>query len=130
MRPDEFARIKALEDTHWWYRGRKYLLNRIVRYLNLNDALILDAGCGTGFAGRELSAMGTVIGLDVSPDAFANQSSQSSINCMALIDSAPFADRTFDLIAAMDLIEHLDHDRAALSEMYRMCKDGGYLFSG
>ncbi|MHB1001557.1 MAG: class I SAM-dependent methyltransferase [Armatimonadota bacterium] len=128
MRPDEFARIKSLEDTHWWYKGRRGLLHRLIKHLQIKDAMILDAGCGTGFAGRELCSIGTVIGLDSSPDAFAYNSSASSIQCLAHIDNIPFPDNTFDLIVAMDLIEHLDDDATALKEMYRVCKDNGYIF--
>lgn len=127
MKSEEFDRIRELEDIHWWYKGRKYLLEKLRKTLRLRDSLILDAGCGTGFAGRSLVECGAVIGLDASRYAF-DESSSAEINCLALIDKAPFPDNTFDLVVAMDLVEHLDDDQSAINEMYRVCKDGGYLF--
>ena len=127
MKSEEFDRIRALEDVHWWYKGRRHLLERLKETLKLRNAIILDAGCGTGFAGRTLAECGAVIGLDASRFAF-DESASAEINCLALIDKAPFSDNTFDLVVAMDLIEHLDDDQTALNEMYRVCKDGGHLF--
>ncbi|MHB1457005.1 MAG: class I SAM-dependent methyltransferase [Armatimonadota bacterium] len=127
MKSEEFDRIRALEDVHWWYKGRKHLLERLKETIKLRNALILDAGCGTGFAGRLLAECGTVIGLDASRHAF-DESVSAEINCLALIDKTPFSDNTFDLVVGMDLIEHLDDDQSALNEMYRVCKEGGYLF--
>ena len=125
MRPDEFSKMRALEETHWWFRGRRHLLRNLVGRLGLRDALILDAGCGTGFARGELSKAGTVIGLDTSPEAFAPES--DSPGCIALIEQAPFSGATFDLIVALDLLEHLEDDEQALREIYRVCKPGGHL---
>jgi len=38
----------------------------------------------------------------------------------------PFADESFDITTALDVIEHLDDDIAGLKEMYRVTKNGGY----
>jgi len=126
MRADEFSKMRALDETHWWFQGRRRLLRNLVGKLKLRDALILDAGCGTGFAREELGKAGTVIGLDALPEAFAPES--DGAGCMALIERAPFRGATFDLIVALDLLEHLEDDEQALREIYRICKPGGYLF--
>jgi SAM-dependent methyltransferase len=126
MRASEFDKMRALESSHWWFRGRRYLLQRLVRKLGLRNALILDAGCGTGFASRELAAAGKVISLDASEAALGPHFKGDA--CIADIRKTPFPDGTFDLIVAMDLLEHLEDDRPALEEMYRICKPGGALF--
>ncbi len=129
MRPDEFAKMRALEETNWWFRGRRYLLRRLISRLGLRDGLILDAGCGTGFARGELSQGGTVIGLDASHDALCLGLSDTPVACcVSSIESVPFPPNTFDLIVAMDLIEHLEAEAPALREMRRVCKPGGHLF--
>ena len=129
MRTDEFAKMRLLEDTNWWFRGRRYLLRNLIRGLKLRDALILDAGCGTGFARGELSRGGAVIGLDASLEAIAQGLGSGSItNCIAYAQSTPFPSDAFDLIVALDLIEHLPDEMPALREMHRICKPGGHFF--
>ena len=39
----------------------------------------------------------------------------------------PFGDGTFDIVLALDLIEHVEDDRAALSGLWRVLKPGGRL---
>jgi SAM-dependent methyltransferase len=39
---------------------------------------------------------------------------------MGLVSRLPFGDRTFDLVAAFDILEHVDDDEAALSELARV----------
>ena len=129
MRADEFSKMRALENANWWFRGRRQLLRGLIRRLGFDDALILDAGCGTGFARRELDKVGTVIGLDTSPEAFALGQDDEATGCIAVIEQAPFENDTFDLAVALDLLEHLEDDHRALAEIYRVCKPGGYLFA-
>lgn len=130
MRPDEFSKMRALESAHWWFQGRRHLLRGLMRTLCLRDALVLDAGCGTGFARGELSKAGTVIGLDASEAAFAlAPGGDQGASCVGLIERAPFQDGTFDLVVALDLLEHLEDDTRALGEIYRICRPGGFLFA-
>lgn len=127
MRSDEFTKMRALQDAHWWFDGRRYLLRSLVRKLALRNSLILDAGCGTSFAYNELREAGTVISLDSSPEAFIDRE-KNLLACLARLEQSPFPDETFDLIVALDLLEHLDDDHQALVEAYRVCRTGGYLF--
>ncbi|MGB9587333.1 MAG: methyltransferase domain-containing protein [Armatimonadota bacterium] len=127
MKSVEFAKMRALQDAHWWFDGRRYLLRSLVRKLALRNSLILDAGCGTSFAHCELQEAGTVISLDNSPQAFIDREN-NLLACLARFEQSPFPDETFDLIVALDLLEHLDDDHQALVEAYRVCRTGGYLF--
>ncbi|TMA51957.1 MAG: methyltransferase domain-containing protein, partial [Deltaproteobacteria bacterium] len=55
------------EDRHWWYRGRRRVLERVIAALALPEqARILDAGCGSGRNMIELARRGTVTGVEVS----------------------------------------------------------------
>ncbi len=54
------------EDRHWWYRGRRKVLERVVEDLRLPArARILDAGCGSGRNMVELARHGTVTGVEL-----------------------------------------------------------------
>jgi len=129
MRADEFSKMRSLENVHWWFGGRRYLVRGLIRRLGLRNPVILDAGCGTGFARRELAEAGTVIGLDACEAAFTPQADSHQVGgCIALIERAPFAHDTFDLVVAMDVLEHLEDDGPALREIHRVCRPNGYLF--
>ncbi len=47
------------EDRHWWYRGRRTVLDGVIAGLALPErARILDAGCGSGRNMVELARRG------------------------------------------------------------------------
>ncbi len=59
MRPAEHEIMAEVERHHWWYRGLRDLMNRILhlsRFELPRGPRILDAGCGTGETLRELGA--------------------------------------------------------------------------
>jgi len=75
MRPEDYLMMAQLEDNHWWYRGLRDLLIRLMRpYLSgFGDASrILDLGCGSGANLRMLAdtfPTSQLYGLDISPIA-------------------------------------------------------------
>lgn len=127
MQTGEFEKMRALGGTHWWFLGRKQLLRSLLGEAS-PDGLILDAGCGTGLAEDVLSGLGEVVGIDIAPEALSDRPSACpECLCLASINPAPFPDRTFDLIVALDIIEHIEDDSAVLREMHRICKPSGRL---
>lgn len=72
-RPDEYARMAAVECRHWWYRSLHALVLRAVRRHapGGDEAVLLDAGCGTGGLLGRLRDEGfrRAAGFDVSPEA-------------------------------------------------------------
>ena len=72
MKGDYRAVTLAVEDSHWWYRGRRRVVRAALRTLDLpRPARGLDAGCGGGGSLSELAALGPVTGLEPSPEAAA-----------------------------------------------------------
>jgi SAM-dependent methyltransferase len=47
--------------------------------------------------------------------------------CQADAERLPFASASFDLVAALDALEHLADDAAGLRELHRVCRPGGML---
>lgn len=128
MQKSEFDRMRALVGTHWWFAGRKHLLRALLSPRVEPDALILDAGCGTGLAEEVLSPMGAVIGLDIAAEAVAGRSCESAERlCLASVNPSPFRGETFDLVVALDIIEHIEDDEGAMREFHRITKPGGRL---
>jgi SAM-dependent methyltransferase len=129
MDKDFYFQYAAVEDKHWWFVGRREILNRVIRQLRLPDnAKILEAGCGTGGNLRMLSRHGQVAAMELDEIAcqFANQRQVTAVRLGSLPDQIPFADE-YDLIVAFDVIEHLDDDLGALLALRSHLKAGGYL---
>ena len=117
------------EDRHWWYRGRRRLLDRVISGMALPPAArILDAGCGSGRNMVELARYGSVAGVEVSPES-AGVARKREVGQVVegSIDAMPFAEDSFDLAVCLDVIEHLEDDRAALVELRRVVAPGGAL---
>lgn len=120
-----------MEDSHWWFEGRRAVIWALLRRAGTVPGVrILDAGCGTGRNVSEFQTLGPVQGVDASPDAieFCRQRGLDVAH-QGRIESLPFADDSFDLILATDVLEHLDDDRAALLELRRVSAPGGQLLA-
>ena len=118
-----------VEDRHWWYQGRRRVLERTIQRLALPaGARILDAGCGSGRNMVDLARHGTVTGIELSPPsvALARERDRGAVIEGSVLDM-PFDDDAFDLTVSLDVIEHLQDDVAALRELRRVTKPGGVL---
>jgi SAM-dependent methyltransferase len=117
------------EDRHWWYRGRRQVLERVIGALGLPPrARILDAGCGSGRNMVELARRGTVTGIELSDTSvrLARERHAGEVVAGSVLDM-PFADDSFDLATCLDVIEHLEDDLAALRELRRVVAPTGAL---
>ncbi len=133
MKPENYEIIFEVEDDHWWFVGR-----RAVVFAQIETALgtqasqpaqserqILDIGCGTGATMDHLRKFGEVQGIDLAmiPLSFSRRRGHQRTMCASATE-LPFADETFDLITALDVVEHLDDDVKGLSEIRRTLKPG------
>ena len=132
MDPSEYDKMYRLEEVNWWYVGRRNLvLKMAARFdngLSGKPLRILDAGCGTGINLKYLQILGDVYGLDISKDAliFSRNRGLPSLICGSA-DKLPFKNELFDLVLALDVIEHIDEDLSAVRELNRVLKPGGRL---
>jgi len=117
------------EDRHWWYRGRRRVLERVIADLHLPArARILDAGCGSGRNMVELARHGTVTGMELSNTSVALARERAAGEVIeGSVLKMDFAPDSFDLAVSLDVIEHLDDDLAALRELRRVVAPGGSL---
>jgi SAM-dependent methyltransferase len=117
------------EDRHWWYRGRRTVLDGVIAGLALPERpRILDAGCGSGRNMVDLSRLGTVTGVELSDTSVSLARARGVGEVIAgSVLEMPFADASFDLAVSLDVVEHLDDDLAALRELRRVVAPGGSL---
>lgn len=116
-----------MEDRHWWFRSRRRVLWAFVRRAGLGPSpRILDAGCGTGRNMVEFESVGSVEGVDLSPQAvkFCHDRGLPGVR-EAAVEELPYEDGRFDLVLATDVIEHLPDDGPALTEMRRVTSPQG-----
>jgi SAM-dependent methyltransferase len=117
------------EDRHWWYRGRRTVLEGVLGGLDLPAGTrILDAGCGSGRNMIELARYGAVTGVELSETsvALARERQCGEVVAGSVLEM-PFPDHSFELAVSLDVIEHLEDDLTALREMRRTVAPGGAL---
>jgi SAM-dependent methyltransferase len=118
-----------VEDRHWWYRGRRQVLDVVLRNLAIAPgARVLDAGCGSGRNMVELLRYGQVTGIELSPTSVqvARERHAGEVIEGSVLEM-PFANDSFDLALSLDVIEHLEDHIAALRELRRVVAPGGRL---
>ena len=125
-----YAIESEVEQTHWWFVGRRKLFRSVIEGLRLSpDAAVLDVGTSTGTNLRMLKEMGFTAcqGLDVSEEAI-RWCAEKGLGAVrkGSVCSMPFGDAQFDLVLATDIIEHVDDDAKALAEIRRVLKPAGH----
>jgi SAM-dependent methyltransferase len=122
MEDSVYEQLFELEDSHWWFRGRRQVIWALLRREPPpTHPRILDAGCGTGRNLLEYGPLGAATGIDPSPAAIAFCHRRGIANVIeAQLEQLPFADEQFDLLLACDVIEHIEDDLGALAELHRV----------
>jgi SAM-dependent methyltransferase len=124
-----YDRMAAHDSTHWWYRARREILaDYLTRYGALPaDARILEIGCGTGHNLPMLARFGTVdaIEIDDAARAIASERLGRPVASAPLPGLAGIQRGAYELIAVLDVIEHIEDDVAALGAMADCLKPGG-----
>lgn len=121
--------MAAHDSTHWWYRARREILaDYLTRYGKLPGAArILEIGCGTGHNLPMLAAFGAVEAIEIDPAARAIASERLGRPVGdAPLPALPGIERgAYDLVAVLDVVEHIEDDVAALAAMKSLLKPGG-----
>jgi len=125
-----YAVEAEVEEAHWWFVGRRELFGREIARLGLTpSSRVADVGTGTGAGLRLLRELdfSHVCGVDMSEEAIRycalkNLGKVQKGDVCAL----PFPDASYDLICATDVIEHVEDDARALTEIARVLRQGAY----
>lgn len=119
MNPEEYEVMARVEADHWWYRGLRDTLARVLpRYGLGHQPRVLDAGCGTGETLRFLQrtlAPRYLGGFDASPEAlrFACQKAPGADVYASDICDPEIRGGPLDLIVSLDVIYIPGAQRAA-----------------
>ena len=124
-----YDRMAAHDTTHWWYRARREILSGyLTRYGQLPaGARILEIGCGTGHNLPMLARFGEVDAIEIDEAAAAKASERlgKRVGSAPLPELEGVAPGSYDLVAVLDVIEHVEDDVAALKAIAAALKPGG-----
>lgn len=133
MEIEAYKLMNEREGEFWWHAGMRRIIDaQLRRFLPAShDAVILDAGCGTGGMFEVLSKYGRVFGIDQSESAvrFAGGKNIAESVAHGLITELPYQDNSFDLVTCLDVLYHAmaGNDEQALREFNRVLVSGGLL---
>ena len=125
VKDSELIELERLENFHWWYMIRKYIIKDWSTKLPKNSR-ILDLGSATGGNSIVLRELGfKVTGIELSDFGYQTQMAKGLDVIQADACKIPFSDNTFDVVICLDLLEHIEHDSVAISEVVRVVKEDG-----
>lgn len=109
-----------------------WILEEIRRNIGFR-AEILDIGCGAGFLSNDLALAGhKVTGLDLSSSSLKVAESRDRTHSVKYIQGdayhVPFPSRSFDVVASMDMLEHVSDPQQVIAEASRVLRPGGLFF--
>lgn len=130
-----YDRLSQLEEHDWWYAARRRIVFGFIEQIarTRHFKRVLDAGCGTGYNVGILGQYADeAMGLEISEEAFKyaklrkqGASHAAQIVLGSLPDDVPFPDEHFDLIIALDVLEHIAEDVQSLVRLRRhLVQDG------
>lgn len=130
MDRETYDRMRVLQETHWWFVARRRILaDQIARLPLPADPRILEVGCGPGGNLDMLKRFGHVEAIE--PDAesrdYAAGRAGVTVRSGLLPDRLPDFEAPFDMIAAFDVIEHVDDDAGAIRALGSLLNPGGVL---
>jgi SAM-dependent methyltransferase len=126
-----FDRMAELDQEHWWFLARRRILDQVIaRIVRPPEAArVLEVGCGTGHNLAMLSRFGKVEAceLDKCARALARKRLGKRVKDARLPDLSMFERNAFDMVALLDVLEHVPDDIGSLRAIHRRLKPGGAL---
>jgi SAM-dependent methyltransferase len=121
------------EQTHWWYVATRTLLARLLapRLLPSRSQRFLDAGCGTGATGAWLANHGSVVALDIEPEALRiyDELHPGATLVTGGVERIDLPDDSVDGALCVTVLYHrgVDDPSRAVRELSRVVRPGGWV---
>ena len=130
MDEQAITEMHGAEQSHFWFvASRRIILDVLDRHLAPGAAAgrLVDIGCGSGYTISQAATFGNWLGIDVSSHALHLAARQSGGRhwVKASAESLPLAENSVDGLVALDILEYLDDDLAAVMEIRRILKPSG-----
>jgi SAM-dependent methyltransferase len=130
----EYAAMAKCEKELWWYKCLHELTLKKINRIAGKNAIILDAGCGTGGMLAQLTRQGfmNTSGFDLSTDAidYTVRNGSSNVRLLNILDcDRAYSLNSFDVIICHDILCLLNdgEDKVAFEKLVSLLKPGGSL---
>lgn len=134
--PEYYAHWREFEATSWWNAAMRDVAGLLLQQVSLPSAgRLLDVGCGSGQGMRWFHGLypeWSSVGIDPGDEGL--RAARADGFRRVILGSAtdlPLPDASVDLVICLDVLQHLPldgGDAAALSEMRRVLRPGGYVY--
>ncbi len=125
----EYDNLAALERDHWYYSGKRRLVRSWIERLRSPAAgdVLLDCGAGTGLFAAEMESCCRVLVLDDHEESLGMLRArfQPGQVLVPAGGNVPLPDRSLDYLTALDVLEHIPDDAAAVRGFARLLRPGG-----
>ena len=135
MQLQEYDALEKVEREHWFYKGKRELVKHWIdatAHLAKGDRIV-DAGAGTGELVAELRGKYemhgvNVLGIEYIEEARRLARERKGIDLLSgSILDLPLKDESVKVSLALDVLEHVEDDRLAFSELLRITEQGGII---
>jgi SAM-dependent methyltransferase len=129
MNADEYTNLDRVERTHWYYAGKRELVaSWLARSGPLRqDQTLIDCGAGTGIFAAEMASRCRVLVLDDHEESIRILRTRFPEDRILRVSGTgvPLPASSVDYLTALDVLEHIENDRAAVAEFARILRPGG-----
>ncbi len=135
MEARQYDELKRVQETHWWFKGKREIVTDFLDRYSKKGGNLLDVGCGMGLMLDVLDNYGDSYGMDMEPVAVEYCRSRLTPNQSFRIqqgyfpDNIPFEDNYFDTIIALDVLEHIEDDEGSMCKIRDLLTTDGVLIA-
>lgn len=124
--PLDRAEVALGNPSFVWRFGQDRRLNLIRHYAPLENARILDIGCGLGVYVRKFRDFSDrVCGIDIDARRLREGAKTTPGLLLGVGEHLPFRSGEFDVVVLNEVIEHVTNDAATMREALRILRPGG-----
>ena len=132
MQKQEYRIMEDFEKEYWWHLGKRHLIKKLMgEYFTRKRLNILEVGCGTGELTQLLQKHHNVMGIDVAQEAIDTCKARGITDVynkdILELDTSKLKEK-FDLVLALDVLEHIQEDVEAMKVINLLLKRDGYFF--
>jgi 2-polyprenyl-3-methyl-5-hydroxy-6-metoxy-1,4-benzoquinol methylase len=122
MKGEVYKRQQEFNSGHWWFESRKEIIFSFLKEKIKKKISILDFGCGVGINLKMLNQFGKVYFYDRNRKIVNEIKKKFYSPNFKYLKNFNKSNKKFDLIVALDVIEHIKNDKKIISILHNKLK--------